>query len=160
MLCVSIRFTTGDATIDKTQIGASAQMMQLDATVPAGVNSTWQSTSNRAYTNGIQNSQTGVTVNTTTNTVSAGLTYQGIAATIPGMMMRINGTLTVSSFTGITGLDTNNITVPIDVDAPRCEWIPIFRFITLDANAALIFKRLGLSLGAGASIVTVSVKVQ
>lgn len=139
--------------------GGGAQYIELGATIPAGVNASWSSTTERSFFNGLTDTQTGETIQTERSTVQSGVTYSGIAGLIPGSKMRLHGALEVSSFTGESGLDRSVIAIPVQVDGPRREWVKVFEYQSLDANAKLAFRNLGLSLGAGASAVAVYVRL-
>lgn len=163
-----IRFVGFTGNLSTQQLGAGGSYLEFGASVPCGVNSTWSSQQERSYYTGIKNTQTGDNVQTDRSAVSSGVMYSGVGAYLPGMLSRLTGSLSISSFVG-DGLDRNTIDIPVNYDGPRRQWVKLFELRQLDASAQITFRNLGLrsilggtlaKLGFGAENVAVLVYVE
>jgi len=161
LLSVGFRFRRLDLGLVSHPSGASAgiNLTELAATIPDGVRGEWDSVEERGYFNGITgagNVQT--TVATTRQTVDAGVQFSALAARLPGSCFRIDGALVISTFVG-SGLDRSTLTVPLQLDGPRGEWVRAFIVRGGEGSASAALRGLGFQLSASASAVELSVKV-
>jgi len=108
--------------------------------VPDGVRKVWSDHVTRTYFEGVRDpaSEGAITrqVETALRQVDAGITVEALAARLPGGGFRIDGQLTVASFTG-SGLDQKTVTVPLQLDGPRGQWIQCFSSEGSDKSAQL-----------------------
>ena len=129
-------------------VDLSVSLQEIAVSVPDGVFSTWSSTENRTYREGaVQPIGNSPVVETTLKTRSAGIQLSALCARLPGGKARIDGTVTISSFT--TGLDTADVTVPLQLDIPRGSWIRIYRTRTVGASATILLRAFGATAAAG-----------
>ena len=162
MVCLDVRFATGSASAGFQELEASGQFVDLQVLIPAGVAASWNNTQTRQTPGGViglNGSQNSV-VATTQQSTSAGLTLSALVARLPGQRARIDGTLTVSSFTG-GNTDTTSVTVPLQADFPLRTWRCVFRELEIDATFAWIFASIKNStFGAGGQTVFVWIRIR
>jgi hypothetical protein len=148
MLCLRVRFWRVNGGLSQTGVNVGGAYQEFSISLPDGVQKTWQSSSERSFFNGVSNvSATGTTVNTTRESVQAGIIITGMAARLPGGLARCTADLEVSTFTG-SGVDKAELRVPIEFDGARAKWVKVASYIGADASAQLVFRHLGLSLSA------------
>lgn len=154
-----VRFVTGAAGLSEAEIFGSGQAIDFSGSVPAGVQASWGSSVERSYTSGIRDagSDNGTVVETSRSTVPAGVICNGLVGLLPGGRARIDAHLEVSSFVG-NGLEKAAVTVPLQGDFPRWQWIPVMRLSQADARVRLAFADVGLNSSFGASVVVVYVR--
>lgn len=156
---VRVRFVSGGFSLGIQEIGSSIQWVEFAASVPAGVQSSWGSSAERSYTNGVQSAEgSGSTVATTRGTAGAGFSFMGMAGGLSAGFIRMTGQIEVSSFASSAGLDRSVVTLPVDADIPRYTWVCIMKLSTVDANVSASLGKLA-GLGAGVNAVSVFVRV-
>jgi len=161
---VRFRRVGAGAAVDDVQYfnaDASGQCIEFWGSFVQGVPLTWQSGNERTYEVGVQDleNESNTVITTDIKTVSSGIVVRGSASRLPRNMCRVDAEMEVSSFTG-EGLAKALVTVPLQLDGPRSEWVPVFSLSTRDANARIALKELGFSLQAGADQILVEVRVE
>jgi len=146
ILSVRIAFARSTAALSPENLFASAQVQEFAASVPAGVRASWSIQTERTYTDSGSAVDSGRVFSTTRRTVPAGIEYSGMAGTLPGGRCRASGLLSLSAFSG-TGTERSTQSVPIEIDGERGKWMQVLRFQSGNADAAVIFRNLGLSIG-------------
>jgi hypothetical protein len=146
--------------LDLDDVGANGQVVEFGASIPAGVQASWSSSTERSYFAGLTSTATGETVETDRGAVTAGVDYSGVVGLLPGGLARVDGQLSVSSFVGSIGLDRSVVSIPIQADMPRGSWWSVFSLRQVDGSLRLAFERMGLKFGAGVSSVLVQVRVE
>lgn len=151
-VAISFRFRRCDAGISTSDLTAGATLEEFSGSMPEGVRGKWQVINTKSYVQGVESAQgvSGVVVNTQLQQVEAGLQFDALAARLPGQSFRVNGNLTISSFTG-TNYDTTNITVPVDCDGKLGQWCRLVRLRGADFAFSMIFSRFLNRMHASAS---------
>lgn len=133
------------------------------AICPDGLETTWSSTSERSYFEGVRDpADTGGLnrqVTTSRKTVSAGLQVSLLVARLPGNGFRIDGELEVASFSAGSGLDRNVIRFPLGLDAERGKWITTVLIRSADLSATVALRNFGIDLGASGDVVGLEVLI-
>lgn len=157
MFALGLRFVRVSGSLADRGAQLGAVLSEFHASVPDGVQASWQSVQERSYMEGIQQSTTqgpGGIVQTSRRTVNAGLSVQALASRLPGSKFRVQGTLEISSFTGET-MDKASVSVPLELDGPRYQWIKVLSISGADLGVSALWRHFGLSgktvLGASAS---------
>ena len=160
---ISIRFVSLSGGLSLTDLNAATTLSDFRASFPDGVQGSWSSTQTRGYYNGVTtplNAAGNAVVNTTLQTAQAGVIVSALAARLPHGMARIDGTLTVSSFSGSSGVDQSQVTVPLQLDCERHTWERVFMIQGGNADATAAFKHWSQStLGVDASDLAVFVRL-
>lgn len=138
-VCFRFRRIVGGVTKDGGNVGLV--VTSFAASIPEGVEASWQNTQERTYFEQAQSTQTEgeVIFNTARRTVQAGLHLQAIAARIPGGRYRLDGQLEISSFVG-TNLEKAQILVPLQIDGTRDQWDTVLTMTSMDAGAQLALR--------------------
>lgn len=141
MVAVSFMFKRASAGLTPDEISLGGDGTLFRASIPEGVPADWTSGSERGYFEGVSSpeSDSGQVVQTTRQTVSAGIALNAVTARLPGGKFRIDGKLTVSSFTGQT-LDRASINVPLQCDGDRGRWIRILTIAGGDIGIRAAFQ--------------------
>lgn len=133
IIAVSFRFIRGSAGVvghasSGWTASGSAETSErvISFSVPDGVQKTWERVETRTYYDGTTTATASNPVTTNTlKQMSAGLTVSLLAARLPGDAFRMDGTFTVSSFTG-QNLNQDSFSIPIQIDGPRHQWAQVF----------------------------------
>lgn len=134
-------------------------LQHFEASIPEGVQALWSSGQERGFFEGVTSTEGSSQVNTVRRVVTSGLDVTALVARLPGGSARIDGQLSISSFEGGSP-DRTVLSVPMQIDGPRNEWLPIVRLRGLDGRAVLALKGVGIQLGGGVSDVLVEVRVR
>lgn len=142
MIAISFLFrrASGGVTAEEISIGGDGTIFR--ASIPEGVQANWSSGQNRSYFEGVQSPESDSSnnvVRTERKTVSAGISLDALACRLPGGKFRIDGNLSVSSFTGAT-LDTAEVEVPLQFDGDRGKWQRILTIAGGDAGIRAAFQ--------------------
>lgn len=141
--------------------GVNGQAIDFAASVPQGVFASWSVTQERSYYEGVTdpaNPNADTVVRTTKRVVNAGLQYGGLAAVLPGGGCRLDGILSISTFTGLS-TDRSVVNVPLQLDGERGKWMRVMVLNTGDAGIRMSFRALGLNLGASADRVVILARI-
>jgi hypothetical protein len=161
MVSLKFRFQRvgGNAVVSEDAIGAGANGSRIEfaASLPAGVQRNWEIATERSYFDRVTDTESGRTFDTDRQTESAGVQFDGMASRLPGGFFRLQANLSVSAFE--RGLDRSVVTVPLDLDGWRGEWVKVFQFQTVSAGLRASFKGMGLNLNAGGDQVAVYARV-
>lgn len=103
-------------------VGRTVELVALD-----GVRTAWQDSESRTYFEGVRDptGEADREVSTNLKSVASGVSVDVLAARLPGNGFRIDGTISFSSFTG-EGLGQKTLSVPLQLDGPRHQWLQIF----------------------------------
>lgn len=143
-------------------LSAGAGETTFCASVPDGVPSRWDRSTERSYFEGVRDPAAGGAdvrqVETQRRVVSSGLAFEAITARLPGGAFRIDGKLEISAFVG-RGLDRTVVTTPIQLDGPRHEWLRTLVISGGDVAGDVAFRHFGLDTSATTDSLEVLVKV-
>lgn len=167
VVAVSIRFQneSGAASISSgspftAAANLSGQGRTIEFGVPDGIVSSWSDTEDRTYYEGVRDPSSDLTrqVNTTLRHLSAGVQTTLLVARLPGDGFRVDGTLTVASFVG-AGLEQKSVTVPLQLDGPRHQWLQIFASEGRDRSGEISINDFAASVGLGRDNVFILIRV-
>lgn len=139
--------------------GASAAgaIREVSLSAPDGVQTEWADTTSRTYFEGVRDPEAGGQqrqVITSLRAVNAGTLVNVLASRLPNTSFRIDGSLRLSSFVGDT-LGEQSLTIPLQMDGRRHEWILVFVSEGKDQSAELSVNSLRLHARAGNDTVAV-----
>lgn len=158
VFCIRFRALTGSAS--RFGLTGSFASTYFWGSIAEGVHESWSKNTERSFINKVQDTESGRTVETEREVVTAGLSLQGIAARLPGGMCRVDGRLNISSFVGGTS-DRSTVDTPLQIDGPRGVWIPILRVQSGDIGGGVEFDAIrDFAPSASADAIEVAVKVE
>jgi hypothetical protein len=159
-LSVSFRFRQLSAGLQADGASLLGTLEEFSGTLPDGVRKSFEVTQERTYFNGVNTTgaSTVVTVNTELQTRQAGMQFDVLAGRLPGMSFRLEGTLSVSAFSG-SDLSRSVVSLPVDVDGKRGEWVHLCRIRGVDASVQALFKGFKVSGGGEVDGVDLEVRV-
>lgn len=139
--------------------GASAgqAIREVSLSAPDGVQTEWADTTSRTYFEGVRDPEAGAQqrqVTTNLRAVNAGTLVNVLASRLPNTSFRIDGSLRLSSFIGDT-LGEQSLTVPLQMDGRRHEWILVFVSEGRDQSGELSINSLRVHARAGSDAVAV-----
>lgn len=161
MVAIAFRFRRISGTINEEGADFGADGTVFRASLPDGISETWRKITTRSYFEGLRdaNSDSQTVVETVLQEVESGITVDALAARLPGGLFRIDGRISVSSFTGRTGTDRAVIDFPLQCDGERGKWCRVVTISGADAGATLAFRQFDFSPRAGGDAVELCVRV-
>jgi hypothetical protein len=152
-----VKLTLG--TQGRADLGAGFEFDRYSVSGPEGVQRPWiNDTEQRGYFQGTTQGLSTISVATTRETIEAGVQLTGMASRLPGNGFRLDGDLSISSFTD-TGLDKAQVEVPLQIDGERGKWYRVFVGEGANASVGLALRRFRVDLSAAGSAVAVEVRV-
>jgi len=132
----------------------------FSACLPEGVRKQIAVQSTRTYYEGVQSPEANDTpvVRTELKSVASGLSFDVLAARLPGELFRMQGDLSISAFVG-TGLDQSTVQLPIEVDGPRHQWVSYIVIRGGDMGMDAAFRHFGVNLSGSADQIECQVRV-
>lgn len=157
-ITVSLCFRRLAASVTGWDVHAGATANMIHFVTPDGVRQTWNINQERSYFEPVQTLQDGSAVGQQRGTVTSGLTVDALCARLPGGWFRIDGNMNISSFTG-QGLDRANVSLPMQVDAPRGQWARTVLVRGGDLGLDVALKNMGFDLNASGDALELLVRV-
>lgn len=155
----SIRFMAANANASFDEVGVGGTIFYYQTWIPDGGEGNWNRTSQRSIILTTPVNVGNTTVAQTQREVSsAGVTYTGTMAYLPGGFARVEGDLVVSSFIG-RDLNQSQITAPLRLDIRRGQWTAAHTFIGGDAAVAFGMHSEGLTANVSGDAVRIEVRV-
>jgi len=137
---VSIRFVRVSGGVSLDELSAGTTLYLYSGLFPDGQDSSFSTNQERGFQEGIVGTDNpGTTVvRTNRKTINSGIDIAGYVTCMPGSWARFVTKLEVSAFTG-SGLDRNVTSVPLSLDVPRYQWVPVHVFSSLDLAGSISF---------------------
>lgn len=154
VLSVRLRRVEGGVT-QSPAARAAAVWAQASLRVHDGVPASLQQVDERGYFEGVAGTDGQREIQTVRRTVQAGTELRVTVGRLEGMCVRVSGEVAVSSFGD--GLSRSRLSVPIEQDLPRGEWVAVASISGADMSA--VFGR-AWSAGASASAALVELLVR
>jgi len=159
---LSFKFRRLEAGASQADVNAGATLDEFHMSMPEGVQTAWNSSTDRSYFEGVTAPSSGqsqpVVVNTNLKTVSSGIILNCITARLPGGSFRVDGSLEISAFTG-TNLDKSVLSFPLNIDGPRGQWVRTVSFLAGDIAGDLPFKNWHGTLNATGEVLELLIRV-
>jgi hypothetical protein len=162
VLSIQFRFRRVSLGLSTDGANGAVTLEEFAGSIPEGVQAQWSSTQERSYFEGVQSpssSNANVVVNTSRQTVSAGLQFAALGARLPGQHFRLTGSLEVSTFSG-DNLDRQVLSLPVEVDGSLAQWTRLVRIRGADASMQAFWKHFNGSLGATADAIDLEVRCE
>ncbi|HEV2293804.1 MAG TPA: hypothetical protein VGR35_08100 [Tepidisphaeraceae bacterium] len=161
MVQMAVRFRRVSAAVTPDALGIGGDGTVFTASVPDGVMSNWSRTSSRTYFEGIQdaNAANATVVRLELREKESGLQVGALAARLPGGMFRLDGRISVSSFTGRKGTDRDVIDFPLQIDGERGRWCRVVVIKGADVGASLAFRQFDIDPAGSGEAIEVCVRV-
>ncbi len=160
MVEIAFRFRRVSAGLSSAELSGGTDGTGFTASFPDGVQGTWSEVSERSFFEGVRdaNSATASVVNTQRKIVTAGVDVTALVARLPGGMFRIDGRLSLSSFSGATA-DRAVVDFPLQLDGERGRWCRIVAIRGSDVGGRVDLKRIGFNATGSGSALELSVRV-
>ena len=155
---VIFEFFRVSAGADITQLSVGSSLMRFQSVFTPGTELSFSSTSERSYVSNMSVGDTDTFVQSTRETVSAGLEFSGFIG-VKDDLVRMDGTLSVSSFSG-SSTDRASVNVPLFFDSFVDQPIVAQRVSAADLNVSMAFSNFDWDALASAEEVVVRVTVQ
>lgn len=155
---MTLRFARAGADFSKVALGGQVAWVDQSYSVTPGVVAAVQNQEEREYELGVRDARGGPTIATDRGSVTAGMSFDGLIGLLPKGGTRLDLQISITSFVG-AGTRRVGVSFPLQLDCPRGQFIKVYSHTTADAQARLVFEKMGLTFGAGVNQVAVWVKV-
>lgn len=155
---VIFEFFRVSAGVDITQISVGTGVMRFQSVFTPGTNLSFSSNSERSYASNMSVGDTDTFVQSSRETVSAGLDFSGFIG-VKDDIVRMDGILSVSSFAGVS-TDRSTVSVPLSFDSFVDQPVVAQRVSASDLNVSMAFSNFDWDALASTEEVIVRVTVQ